>query len=187
MWKKRFAPSVDCTISVARRDKGAFRPLSTHCPRPAIWKWADARWIHSPPFSMGGHGNIFTSAGPFARVYIQNIRPYLQRLARHPSYMQRRRATMACTGLQMSTPTLSQKCKILDKQTTSQIFLNRSQYQRHSGLPSGGRPQQFCVSWFLPAPAGAALSTTSLKTVLQLPHSSHRRAATTHIRRQVPS
>ena len=106
MWKKRFAPSVDCTKSVARRGKGAFRPLSTHCPLLAIWKWADARWIHSPPFSMGGHGNIFTSAGPFARVYIQNIRPYLQRLARHPSWC--RRATMACKRLQtqMSIPTL---------------------------------------------------------------------------------
>ena len=52
---------------------------------------------------MGGHGNILV------RVYIQNIRPYLQRLARHPSYMQRRRATMACKVLQMSIPTLSKK------------------------------------------------------------------------------
>ena len=106
MGKKRFAPSVDCTKSVARRGKGAFRPSRLIVPG---WRYGSGQM----PASSTRHPSewadtaIYWSAG--LCVYIQNICPYLQRLARRPCCSSR--ATLACKRLQtqMSIPTLNLK------------------------------------------------------------------------------
>ena len=123
-------PSLDCTKSVARRSQGAFRPSRLIVPGWRYGSWGRCR---SPPFSMGGYGNIFGVC-----VDGQNIRARICNARRDTQS-----ATISCKGLQtqlsLSATSLSES-RFSPKWTTSPSL----EKTVHRAVQ-----QQFCTRWFL--------------------------------------
>ena len=123
-------PSLDCTKSVARRSQGAFRPSRLIVPG---WRYGSGGRCRSPPFSMGGYGNIFGVC-----VDGQNIRARICNARRDTQS-----ATISCKGLQtqlsLSATSLSES-RFSPKWTTSPSL----EKTVHRAVQ-----QQFCTRWLL--------------------------------------
>ena len=107
---------------------------------------------------MGGHGNILV------RVY-KIFAPICNAWRDTPAVaMQEGNPGVQSVADVNPHPETKKMSKFGQVDDSSQIFTKLFPVS----MPQfSGRPQQFCVSWFLPTPAGAL--SNSLKTALQLP------------------